>query len=390
MTRRITGAMGLAAFLLACGPGTRAGPDGKAWNHPPSTRLEGACPSGYINDPIQGCINLQTDPNNCGAVGNVCTAENDPCYQGKCIAECPCEPNTITDCNGACIDIDQDFYNCGACGNSCTDGQVCNGGTCETLCDPVDCPAPPVNASSVCRKDNSCGFTCNPGYALGADGKSCVKSCTPATCATAGANCGVISNGCGAFLSCGSCAAPLTCGGGGTANVCGAPPTKRVFVTSLTYNGNLGGLDGADAKCQALATAAALGGTYKAWLSTVVLNARDRLTHATMPYTLVDGAVVAANFTQLTSGTLLHAINKTQTNGAPPASAPLCSSTQVWTDTTAAGNADLGDCEGWTIASSTTGTAFLGDYTQTNSTWSRHCFTHFQCDKFMPLYCIEQ
>src|SRR5262249_42934796 len=42
---------------------------------------------------------------------------------------------------------------------------------------------------------------------------------------------------------------------------------KRVFVTSTTHDGNLGGLDGADAICASLAANAGLSGTYKAWLS---------------------------------------------------------------------------------------------------------------------------
>jgi Protein of unknown function (DUF1554) len=62
-----------------------------------------------------------------------------------------------------------------------------------------------------------------------------------------------------------------------------------VFVTSQGFNGNLGGLAGADTKCQALADTAGLGGTYKAWLSDSTTDARNRLTQATVPYRLVDG-----------------------------------------------------------------------------------------------------
>src|SRR5207248_2371284 len=140
-----------------------------------------------------------------------------------------------------------------------------------------------------------------------------------------------------------------------------------------------GGLAGADAKCQALASAAALTGTYKAWLSTSTINARDRVTQSGVPYTLVDGTVVATNFTQLTSGTLLHAINKTQSNGAPPASDAMCNSTQVWTDTFSNGTGDLSDCDEWTNSGTTTGTAILGDYTVTDGHWTYHCLTHLSC-----------
>lgn len=39
----------------------------------------------------------------------------------------------------------------------------------------------------------------------------CSTSCTPTTCAAAGAQCGSISNGCGSTLTCGSCASGMTC-----------------------------------------------------------------------------------------------------------------------------------------------------------------------------------
>lgn len=50
------------------------------------------------------------------------------------------------------------------------------------------------------------------------------------------------------------------------------------FVTSIAYTGNLGGLSGADQKCQDLAKAASLpDNTYRAWLSTSSVNAINRL-----------------------------------------------------------------------------------------------------------------
>ena len=51
----------------------------------------------------------------------------------------------------------------------------------------------------------------------------------------------------------------------GCSNACATP--RWVFVTSDLITGNLGGIVGADAYCQGLASAASLGGTYKAWLT---------------------------------------------------------------------------------------------------------------------------
>src|SRR6187401_2282495 len=60
---------------------------------------------------------------------------------------------------------------------------------------------------------------------------------------------------------------------------------KRVFVPDQTYVGGLlGGLAGADMKCEARAAAAGLAGTYKAWLSDQTKSATARLTHSTGAY----------------------------------------------------------------------------------------------------------
>ena len=58
-----------------------------------------------------------------------------------------------------------------------------------------------------------------------------------------------------------ACTSPAVC----VAGKCIA--ALRVFVSSATYDGALGGHAGADATCQSLATAAALGGTWMAWIS---------------------------------------------------------------------------------------------------------------------------
>jgi hypothetical protein len=47
-------------------------------------------------------------------------------------------------------------------------------------------------------------------------------ACTPRTCRSAGADCGVLADGCGGSLQCGTCLFPATCGGAGIPNVCGA------------------------------------------------------------------------------------------------------------------------------------------------------------------------
>jgi hypothetical protein len=78
-----------------------------------------------------------------------------------------------------------------------------------------------------------------------------------------------------------------------------------MFITSVTnLNGNLGGLTGADATCQARADAASRPGKYKAWLSDTTQGPATRFTQSPRPYVRVDGVVVANNWTELISGAL--------------------------------------------------------------------------------------
>jgi len=110
---------------------------------------------------------------------------------------------------------------------------------------------------------------------------------------------------------------------------------KRVFVTSTIYDGNLGGLAGADAKCAARAAAAGLSGTYKAWLSSSTTSAASRLTHATVPYKRTDGVTIANNWTDLTDGAIAEPISRDEFGHV------LSSAGSVWT-----GTADDGSSKG--------------------------------------------
>ena len=67
--------------------------------------------------------------------------------------------------------------------------------------------------------------------------------------------------------------------GDGCSSSC-AKEYKIVFLTSKTYSGDLGGLDGADTICNDLALDAGLPGTYKAWLSDSFVSVSERFTHA--------------------------------------------------------------------------------------------------------------
>jgi hypothetical protein len=176
-----------------------------------------------------------------------------------------------------------------------------------------------------------------------------------------------------------------------------AEPFLTVFVTSAVYTGKLGGLAGADAKCMALAAGAGLLGTFVAWLSDHQTSAATRLSPADLPYRLVDGTLVASGPIELVSGTLRHAIDKTESNGSPPFGTNDCGfgPRTVWTETNGTGggpcNANAAQaCLDWTSdAPSPTAYGSLGDSTEASAAWSCGCGSG-TCDKTAALYCFER
>lgn len=160
--------------------------------------------------------------------------------------------------------------------------------------------------------------------------------------------------------------------------------SKRVFVSSEGYNGNLGGLTGADAKCQALADAAGLQGTFKAWLSDTQQGPATRFTHSPYPYALVTGVKVATDWTGLTSGILLNSISTDQNGNTP-------NFPYVWTNTRADGTPLYYDgnhtCDNW--GSSSMGLwGLLGYWYFTNFEWTYEGY--MPCAFEYSLYCFEQ
>jgi hypothetical protein len=164
--------------------------------------------------------------------------------------------------------------------------------------------------------------------------------------------------------------------------------SKKVFVTSTTYQGNLGGISGADAICQARASAGGVANPlkFKAWLSDgVPTNAISRFTF-NGPWARLDGVKVADDKTALTaSGTsttpLFTAIPQTEAGVYV-----LAETYSVWTGTGTDGNAAGPNCVSWG-SSLITDSATIGDAHTSDGWWTN--FTTTTCDQYSALYCFE-
>jgi hypothetical protein len=141
----------------------------------------------------------------------------------------------------------------------------------------------------------------------------------------------------------------------------GPAENMSFFVTSANpgNGGNLGGLDGADAHCQALAEAAGAGDkTWRAYLSTSTVDARDRI--GSGPWHNAAGVEIASSVADLHSAdnnlTAETALNEkgespNYLGGNPPA--PLAQPLQhdILTGTNEDGTASEMTCNDWTDGS---------------------------------------
>ena len=148
------------------------------------------------------------------------------------------------------------------------------------------------------------------------------------------------------------------------------PQSKMTFfVTSVNpgKGADLGGLAGADAHCQALATAVGAGKrTWRAYLATTSngqpqVNARDRI--GSGPWQNVKGVVIATSVDDLHNNnkftreiTLTEKGDMVNDSKNPPNMHDILTGTQP-NGTAIAGNVDT-NCSNWT--SSTTGAAMVG------------------------------
>jgi len=171
-----------------------------------------------------------------------------------------------------------------------------------------------------------------------------------------------------------------------TAVLAADPNEKTVFVTSDTFKKNLGGLKGADDKCQAEADHPASivpSGTYLAWLSDGTDSPDTRFTKSSHPYILPNGKKIAEDYTDLTDGSLLKPINLGP-NGKP------VGLQLFWTGTNADGTTVqyTYTCEGWTGDPIPNFHGMAGSTVQTSTLWSTYSVD--RCERSFRLACFQQ
>jgi len=244
---------------------------------------------------------------------------------------------------------------CGATGEcqaglTCLDGVCCQSATCGPC---LNCGSTGSCNVAVSNAEDSTGMVCSGTKTCDATG-----TCQPKPCKV---------NGCGARMACVSMA-------------CSA--ARRMFITSAPVGADFGGAHGADIKCQQIADAGGFGGTWMAWVSDSSTSPATRFTKATVPYRLLDGTLVATDWTALTRGPLSHGVNQDEAGAQHPTA-------EVWTATGSDGNLlGTATCSNFTSTDSSL-TGVVGNSDATDANWTV-VFGQF-CDRAnVRLYCVEQ
>ena len=278
-----------------------------------------------------------------GFSGSVCSANINEC------ASTPCQNG------GTCVDQTNSFFCTCAAGYS---GLLCSANINECASNPCQ------NGGTCVDQTNAFSCTC-AGYS--------------GTLCTADINeCATNNGGCGPGRQCSNSLGSYSC----------VFVNQVVFVSSTTYNGNLGGTSGADATCLSLANAATgnnlAGRTWVSWTCGTSSTAATRVTNpGGGQYIRPDGTVVALDATNFKSASGHLAAISIDENGVDQSGGV----TAVWTGCTATGSLASSHCLSWSDGTSAqTGRAGL-DTIFSSGQWTTSGTS--SCDTSLRIYCVE-
>lgn len=150
----------------------------------------------------------------------------------------------------------------------------------------------------------------------------------------------------------------------------------RVFVTSSTFQGNLGGISGANQKCNDAARS--LGGRWVAWLSDNTQDIKNVLPDG--KYALLNNEVISNNKAGLFDGRIDNRINVNQSR------ATVGNPKEVWTGTKKEGVNGERNCNNWS-SSSRSQKGMVGKNDSNSGSWTNA--SSKECDGAYRLYCFE-
>lgn len=289
------------------------------------------------------------------------------CGDGVVNGDEACDPAAQGCCNDLCTGVLGARAECRAANGVCDVAELCDGTS-------VECPANVLRSNTfVCRAADATDLCDAPELCTGSSN----------VCPAADVR---LADGAACNAGRGACWSDVCCPGTtqSTGGLCSFDEGENItfFVTSTSSTGALGTLAAADTRCNTLAAAARLAGTYHAWLSygtagAAPLNALDRVSRG--PYLRVDGVVVSPSRALLIrSGMLSNPINRTEQNDTR--------NTPVWTGTNDIGAFTGNVCNNWTIGTSTPiGT--VGSSALATAGWTQNAAP--TCDTQAALYCIQ-
>lgn len=150
----------------------------------------------------------------------------------------------------------------------------------------------------------SSGATAGSGTTAGTSAGGMLSSGGSGASSNGGSSGGATAGGTAGSSGAGTSGGSSGAGGGGGSGGGGSKSKTTFFVTSDTSKtGNLGGLAGADERCQDLAAKAGIGDhTFRAYLSTSAENAKDRIGQG--PWVNSKGVTLATDLAALHASTL--------------------------------------------------------------------------------------